>query len=254
LARMVLIMEYDGNNYYGFQMQKGQPTIQAELETALNRLSGEKTRVTASSRTDTGVHARGQVVSFRTDSALPPETFVDGLNYYLPEDIAVKEAYRVGDSFHVRRDAVSREYRYVIMNRHTRSPLKRRFAYLVTAPLDVAAMNEACQCLVGEHDFASFATSLEARMKSTVRRVYRAGVERDGDLVTFTIEASSFLPHQVRNTVGALVRVGLSKMTVKDFGDILEAKKPGLAWPTAPAHGLCLMRVNYRHSWEELRN
>jgi tRNA pseudouridine38-40 synthase len=254
LTKMVLIMEYDGINYCGFQLQKGQPTIQGEVEVALYHLTGERRRAMAASRTDTGVHACRQVVSFRTDSALAPQTFVDGLNHYLPEDIAVKEAYRVSDSFNVRRDATSREYRYFILNRPARSPLKRRFAYLVAAPLDVDAMNEACQCLIGEHDFASFATSLKNRIKSTVRHVHRASVKRDGDLVIFTIEASSFLPHQVRNTAGALVRVGLGKMTLDEFHAILEAREPGLAWPTAPAHGLCLVQVKYPHSWEEMCN
>ncbi len=115
-------------------------------------------------------------------------------------------------------------------------------------------MNEACQHLIGEHDFASFATALESRIKSTVRRVYQADVIKDDDLITFRITASSFLPHQVRNTMGALIRVGLGKMTVDEFRSILEARTPGLAGPTAPAHGLCLMRVKYPHSWEELRN
>jgi tRNA pseudouridine38-40 synthase len=115
-------------------------------------------------------------------------------------------------------------------------------------------MNEACQYLIGEHDFASFATALESWKKSTVRRIYQADVVKDGELVTFRIIASSFLPHQVRNTVGALIRVGLGKMTAEEFHSILDARTPGQAGPTAPAHGLCLIRVNYPQSWEEIRN
>jgi len=251
---MVLLMEYDGTHYYGFQLQANLPTVQGEIEKALRKLTGERIRVLAASRTDTGVHAREQVVSFRTKSSLPPPTFIKGLNYYLPGDIAVKDTFRVSDSLNVRRDAISREYNYYILNSPTRSPIRRGFAYLVTGHLDIGMMNEACQHLIGEHDFASLATSMESKIKSTVRRIYRAKIERDGDLVIFNIEASSFLPHQVRNTVGALVRVGLGKMTVAEFSSILEARTPGLAGPTAPACGLCLMRVNYPYSWEEMRN
>lgn len=253
-TKMVLIMEYDGTNYHGFQLQASQPTIQGEAESALLKLTGERVRVLAASRTDTAVHAREQVVSFRTTSSLPERAFVGGLNHYLPEDIAVKDAFRVSDAFHVRRNAVSREYQYLILNRSSRSPIRHRFAHHVPSKLDIAAMNKACECLTGEHDFASFATALESRMKSTVRRVYQADVVKDGDLVTFRITANSFLPHQVRNTVGALIRVGLRKMTAEEFHSILEARTPGQAGPTAPAHGLCLIRVNYPQSWEEIRN
>jgi len=254
-TKIVLIMEYDGTNYYGFQLQAELPTIQGEIESALWKLTGERIRVMAASRTDTGVHAKGQVVSFRTSSPLPLIAFIRGLNYYLPEDIAVKEAFRVKDSFNVRRHAISREYNYYILNRPTRSPIRRGFVHLVPQPLDIGLMNEACQYLVGEHDFASFATSLEgSNVKSTVRRVHQARIEKNGDLVILNMVANSFLPHQVRNTAGTLIRVGLGKMTVDEFRSILEARKPGLAGPTAPAHGLCLIGVSYPHSWEEIRN
>ena len=251
---MVLIMEYDGTNYYGFQLQATLPTIQGEIESALEKLTGEKSRVMATSRTDTGVHAREQVVSFRTSSSLPIKAFTHGLNHYLPDDIAVKDAFTVHDTFNVRRDAVSREYNYYILNRSTRSPIRRGSAYLVRGQLDIEAMNQSCQMLIGRHDFASFATRLESKIKSTVRRVYQASVTRDEEFVVFNMVASSFLPHQVRNTMGALIRVGLDKMTVDEFRHMLEAKRPGLAKPTAPACGLYLTRVNYPHSWEEIRN
>jgi len=250
-TKMALIMEYDGTGYYGFQMQANLPTIQGETETALWKLTGERSRVMAASRTDTGVHARGQVVSFRTRSSLPLEAFIYGLNYYLPRDIAVKAAHRVSDSFNVRRSALSREYNYYILNSRTRSPIREGFSYLVGGHLDIEAMNQACQALIGEHDFASFASSMGAGIKNTVRRVYKAKVEKDGELAVFNMVANSFLPHQVRNTVGALIRVGLGKMTIDEFHRIIEAKKPGLARPAAPARGLCLMRINYPYSFEE---
>ena len=250
ITKIVLIMEYKGTHYHGFQLQNKLPTIQGELEKALYKLTGERRRVMTASRTDTGVHAKGQVASFRTESSLPPQTFIKGLNYYLPRDIAIKAAYRVDDSFNVRRDAFSREYSYYILNSPTRSPLWEDFAYLVPHHLDIEAMNQACQVLINDHDFASFATGIEDETRNTVRHVYRAKTEKDGALAIFNIVANSFLPHQVRNTVGALMRVGLGKMTTDEFGNLLEVRQPGQAGPTAPACGLYLIQVNYPYPWE----
>ena len=252
-TKIVLIIEYDGTRYHGFQLQTGPPTIQEELEKALYKLTKEKIRVIAASRTDAGVHAKGQVVSFRTKSSLPSATFVKGLNHYLPEELAVKAAFRARDSFDIRRSAVSREYNYHILNSLIRSPIRSNFSYLVTGHLDTEAMNQACQALIGEHDLASFITYLDG-IKSTIRRVYQAKIEKDGDLAVFNMVANSFLPHQIRNTVGALTKVGLGKMTVDEFHHIVEAKRPGLAGPTVPACGLCLMRINYPRPLEEICN
>ncbi len=244
-TKIVLIVEYDGTHYHGSQLQTNAPTIQGEIEKALRKLTGEKTRIKAASRTDAGVHAKGQVVSFSTRSALPLKAFVAGLNHYLPRDIAVKEAFRVDDSFDVRRSALSREYRYYILNSPTRSPLRQSFSYRVTGNLDIGAMNQACQALIGKHDFASFVTSPGIVKKSTVRNVHKAAIKQDGDMIVLDMVADSFLPQQVRNTVGSLVKVGQGKITVDEFYSMLEARTPGLAGPTAPAVGLCLIRVNY---------
>ena len=187
--KIVLLVEYDGRHYYGFQWQANLPTIQAELERAIQKVTRESSRVMAASRTDAGVHAKGQVVSFRTKSALPPRTFSRALNHYLPEDIAVKGACRVSADFSVRRDALSREYDYCILNSLTRSPLAKGFAYLVTNELNIETMNEACQFLEGEHDFASFVTSL-GELRSTVRNVYEAKVTKEDSLVTFGMIAN----------------------------------------------------------------
>jgi tRNA pseudouridine38-40 synthase len=249
-TRIVLVLEYDGTNYHGSQWQANAPTIQGEIEKALQKLTGERTRVKAASRTDAGVHARGQVAGFRTRSALPLKTFVEGLNYYLPRDIAVKEAFRVDDSFDVRRGALGREYKYYILNSPTRSPMRERFSYRVTGNLDIGAMNQACQALIGKHDFASFITSTDTGKKYTVRNVHKAEIEQDGDMIVLDMVANSFLPHQVRNTVGSLIKVGQGKMTVAEFYSVIEAKRPGLAGPTAPADGLCLIRVNYPGPFE----
>ncbi len=251
LTKIALIVEYDGTHYHGFQLQANVPTIQSELERALLKLTGERARVMAASRTDAGVHAKGQVVSFRTRSSLRLKTFINGLNHYLPRDIAVKAAHGVSNSFNVRRDALSREYNYYILNSSTRSPLGGGFYYLVAGQLDIEAMNQACQALIGKHDFASFVTCFGSEIKSTVRNVHRAEMGKDGDMVVFNMVANSFLPHQVRNTVGTMIKIGLGKMGIDEFCSIIEAKKPGLAGPTAPACGLCLMQVNYPRPFGE---
>ena len=250
-TKIVLILEYDGTRYHGFQLQATLPTVQGEIEKALYKLTGERTRVAAASRTDAGVHARGQVVSFKVRSPHSLETFINGLNFYLPRDIAVKAAHRVRDSFSVRYSAVSREYNYYILNNSTRSPLKEGFSYLVDGHLDIEAMNRACQTLIGEHDFTSFTSGVGVELKNTVRRVYRAEVSKKGELAVFNMVAKSFLTHQVRNTVGALIRVGLGKMSGDEFCSIIETKRLGLAGPTAPACGLCLMQVSYPHPFGE---
>jgi tRNA pseudouridine38-40 synthase len=246
LTKMVLVLEYAGTNYCGFQFQENGPTVQDEIEKALLKLTGEELRIVGASRTDTGVHAQEQVVSFRTGSDLKPETFTSGLNHYLPQDIAVKASYQVNMQFNVQKDVVSREYRYLILNSPTRSPLKRDCTYYVYGELDIGAMDRAGQVLVGEHDLASFVTAFKrSTIKSTLRNVYSVQVRREEDLVIMEITAKSFLPHQVRNTVGTLIRVGLGKINKDDFITIMEAKKPGLAGPTVPAQGLYLTKVNY---------
>jgi len=242
--KIALIIEYEGTGYHGFQIQPGAPTIQGEIEHALMKVTGERIRISCASRTDQGVHAKGQVVAFRTASALSPETFARALNYYLPEDIAVREAFSVRDDFDARRDAISREYCYRLLNSATPSPLLRRSTYFMPRPLDVEAMNDACQALLGTHDFAPFASCLNGR-KNTVRTVYQAEVRREGDLVTLYMLANSFLPHQVRNTTGELVKVGLGKSDVSAFHQILGLKRPSVAGPALPPHGLCLLKVNY---------
>jgi tRNA pseudouridine38-40 synthase len=250
-ARIILIIEYDGTAYHGSQWQANAPTIQGEMEKALKMLTGEKIRIKMAGRTDAGVHARGQVVAFDTSAPLPLPAYIEGLNHYLPPDIAVQKAYRAGAAFDVRRHAVSREYRYYILNSPTRSPLRRAFSWRVEGRLDIEAMDRACRTLVGRHDFASFVSSAGAAgQKRTVRDVYKAEITRDGDMVIFAIVAASFLPHQVRNTVGSLVRVGQGKITVDEFAGMLTAAKPGLAGPAAPPEGLCLVRVNYPVDFE----
>jgi len=252
--KFVIIVEYDGTNYHGFQLQAGANTIQAELEKAILALTKENRRVIPASRTDAGVHAVAQVVAFRTVTEFSPEVIVKGLNHYLPPDIAVKRAYRVRNTVNVRREAVSREYKYYILNRETRSPLRDRFAYTIKGELDLTAMNAACAVILGEHDFVSFASALEAKhLGKTTRTVLHAVVAREKeDTIIFEIAANSFLTHQVRNTVGTLLRVGQHRIEITELNKILEAKRAGSAGPGVPARGLFLTKVNYPYSFEEV--
>ncbi len=242
--KVVLVVEYDGGRYYGFQWQPDVPTVQAELEGAINKLTGEQRRVIAASRTDAGVHARCQVVSFWTGSRLRPSILVKALNHYLPDDIAVKKACDVAETFDIRRGAASREYEYSILNCDARSPLDRGRKYLVVNELNIDMMNKVCDILKGQHDFASFCAAF-FNGKSTVRTMNEARIDREGVDVVFRVNANSFLPHQVRNTIGLLIRVGLSRIGIDEFVRIMDAKKLGLAGPTAPAYALCLTKINY---------
>ncbi|HAZ32198.1 MAG TPA: tRNA pseudouridine(38-40) synthase TruA [Dehalococcoidia bacterium] len=244
MAKISLLIEYEGTNYHGFQIQSNVPTIQGELERAIFRVTGEAVRIRGAGRTDAGVHAWGQVATFETASALPPLTFLRALNFYLPPDISVRDACSVGVRFDVRRDALSREYRYTILNDSVHSPRHRRWTYLVTRKLDTEAMSKACGILLGQHDFAPF-TNTEGAAKNTVRTVFKAEVRREGRLMFFNMAANAFLPQQVRRTAGSLLRVGSGEMEVDEFWEMAGSGLIGAAKPVAPPHGLCLMRVNY---------
>jgi len=220
------------------------PTIQAELEKAIGKITGERVRINVASRTDAGVHAQGQVAAFVTAAVLSPLTFVRALNFHLPRDIAIKDARQVGEEFNPRKDALSREYRYTILNRPTPSPLQDRQAYFLSKQMDVEAMNRACQFLIGEHDFASF-TDIREGTKSTVRRVIKAAIHKEREFMFFDMVAHAFLPHQVRRTVGSLIKVGSGKMGIEEFGEMISSGKLGMANLAAPPHGLCLIKVNY---------
>lgn len=248
MRRIALLLEYDGSRYRGFQWQPHAPTIQSALELSIEKLTGESVRVAGAGRTDTGVHARGQVATFLTSSAFPPETLRQALNHHLPEDISVHTVSEVDLGFDPRRDAVSRRYRYVIYNNPTPSPLRRGQTCHVRGKLNVIAMDAAARQLVGMHDFASFAKAPEVPGASTVRHITEAYVRKEGPLVILEMEGNAFLTHQVRRTAGALVEVGRGRMSVEEFGDLIESPGPGLAGPTLSPEGLCLEEVRYPDS------
>ena len=247
LRRIALLIEYDGTRYRGFQWQPDAPTIQSELELAIEKLTGEKVRVAGAGRTDTGVHARGQVAAFLASSDFPPETLLQALNHHLPKDISVHNASEVDLDFDPRRDAISRRYRYAIYNSATPSPLQRGHTCHVRGALDMTAMDTAASFLVGVHDFASFAKSPEAPGASTVRHITETSVHRDGIFVILEMEGNAFLTHQVRRTAGALVEIGRGRMTTDEFRELIERPTSGLASPTLPPQGLYLEEVRYPH-------
>jgi tRNA pseudouridine38-40 synthase len=250
LAVIILILEYEGGKYYGSQLQKNGPTIQGELEKAVKSLTGQTARIQLASRTDAGVHALGQVAKLRIKNGLALKNIIGGLNHYLPPDIAVKKAFKLAKDIDVRRKAVNRQYFYKIINSKTPSPLDRRFAYQIRETLNVKKMNEAAALLVGKQDYASFASGPQSKTKSTVRDVKRAEFKREGESVIFHMEANAFLTHQVRSTVGALIKVGLGKMMPQEFKAIIEARQIGLAGPAAPPQGLYLKRINYAEEFK----
>ena len=233
-------MAYDGTRYAGFQVQPNAPTVQAELERALSILCDERVRVTGAGRTDAGVHASGQVIDFRTASALDGATIGRGVNALLPEDIAVSGLGPAAEEFHARFSATGRTYEYRIRNAPERDPLERLREHHVDTPLDVAAMRDASTALVGRKDFSAFAAG-----PGGVRTIRSAEWCSEGSLVRFEITADAFLRGMVRAIVGTLLWVGRGKIDSAAFGDIVDSRDRGKAGPSAPANGLCLVSVQY---------
>jgi len=240
--RIAVLLEYDGTAYCGSQYQENGPSIQAELESAINNLTGERRRVAFAGRTDAGVHALGQVAAFDTGAAIAVDAFERGLNHFLPADIAVKRARDVPHAFDPRRDARNRTYAYRIDNRPVRSPLLRDRAWHVDRPLDVPAIARAARRLEGAHDFAAFAAPFDGRTDRTLRCCQLIG---SCDQLTVRMEAQAFLPHQVRRTVGPLVEIGLGRMDEAQLVALLEQASPSSAGPAAPPCGLYLAHIQY---------
>jgi tRNA pseudouridine38-40 synthase len=241
-----ITIEYDGTGYCGWQVQLNGSSIQAALEEAISTFFGATTRITGSGRTDAGVHAIGQVASFfiDRDKNYDLHRILRGLNALTPPDITVKQIETVADAFDARRDARSRVYEYHLLNRSTASPFYRNRAWHVHDHLDAEAMQAAVRCLVGEHDFSSFrAAGCEAA--HPIRRVYQAGWEKRDELLVFTIEATAFLRHMVRNIVGTVVEVGRGLRAVDSVRELLSIRDRTKAGPTAPPHGLYLIEVKY---------
>ena len=241
VMRVKLTIEYDGTNFNGWQFQPGLRTVQSELESAIYKLTGEETRVTASGRTDAGVHAIGQVAHFDTQKDLGSK-YVGALNYYLPPDIRVVEAENVSEEFHARFSAKNKTYVYVMYEAKVDSAILRNRAARVQG-LDVPAMNEAASVFVGKNDFAAF-MSTGSETLTTVRTVTAASVKRDNGLIIFTVSADGFLYNMVRKMAAALIEVGKGKMDTCMLKSLLS---PDATFtPVAPPQGLYLYKVEYK--------
>jgi tRNA pseudouridine38-40 synthase len=239
-----IILEYDGSNYSGWQLQAGQDSIQARLEAVLERVFSQKVRVHGSGRTDAGVHALGQVAAFELPRQFAPDELMLAMNALLPLDIAIIAAAAIGDDFDPRRDARRRVYEYRVINCERRSAFDFRYAWRVPAPLDLAALNSAARRFVGEHDFAAF-RSLGSEEKTTVRRVFASEWSREGNRFVYRVEASAFLRHMVRTMVATMIAVGRGRLAAAQVTTLIEARDRALVPASAPPCGLFLVEVRY---------
>lgn len=259
---LAALVAYDGTRFHGFQRQAPHrgPTVQGALEAAVSRIAGVATTVDGAGRTDRGVHASGQVITFQSEAVHPAATWQRALNAILPRDIAAWAVAEVPGTMHARKSAVARSYRYRILCAPVRDPLRERYAWRVPHPLDVAAMDAAAHCLLGEHDFGAFGSSPRDSREDgyrghTVRTLLAAGChQRRGDEsqlagatgeVACEFTANAFLTGMVRRLAGTLALVGTGRLTIEDFQGILEAREKAHPGVPAPAQGLCLTGVDY---------
>lgn len=240
-----IIIQYDGSRYQGWQKQGStENTLQGKFETLLSRLAGGPVEISASGRTDAGVHAYGQVANFHMNTELSPHELMERINQYLPEDVAVTECTEADARFHARLNAKKKTYRYRVLNTSIPHVFDRKFVYQVPEGLDVEAMKSAASLLIGTHDFKSF-TSAKKSKKSTVRTIYSIDIARVGEEVWFLFTGDGFLFHMVRILTGTLLEVGLGKRPAGDMGRILSSCDRQEAGFLAPAQGLALMEVCY---------
>lgn len=244
MKRIKLIVAYDGTNYSGWQLQKNAVTIEQKLNEALSDLLGEEIVVTGASRTDAGVHSLGNVCVFDTNTRIPAEKICYALNSRLPEDIVVQDSCEVAEDFHPRAGKSSKTYEYRILNRTFPDPTRRRDTYFYHYPLDVTAMKKGAAYLEGEHDFKSFC-SVHAQVETTVRTIYRCTVEKDADIIKIRVTGNGFLYNMVRIIAGTLIEVGAGKTAPEEILGMLKKNDRCCAGPTAPAHGLTMIGIEY---------
>lgn len=245
MKRIKLIIAYDGTNYCGWQVQPNAITVEGIINKHLSELLNEDISVIGASRTDSGVHSLGNVAVFDTDTRIPGEKIALALNQRLPEDIRVQNSEEVAPDFHPRYAESEKTYEYKILNRRIPDPTKRLYTNFVYVPLDVDAMKDATKYIVGEHDFASFC-SAGSQVQSTVRTVYQLDVEKVDDVITIRIRGNGFLYNMVRIIAGTLIQVGMGVYPPEYVKEIIEAKDRSMAGPTAPAHGLTLVKIDYK--------
>ena len=249
MRRIFLEIACDGTNYCGWQAQKNGVSVQEVIDRALSKWLKEDIRTIGASRTDAGVHALGNVAVFDTKTRIPGEKYAFGLNSALPDDICIQRSFEVPSEFHPRFTETIKTYEYKILNKKFPDPTKRRDSLFYYGKLDCAAMNEGASYLVGPHDFKSFC-SAGHEGKSTVRTIYSATVEKENDMIYIEIEGNGFLYNMVRIIAGTLIEIGKGALKPKDMKRIIEARDRAAAGPTAPAHGLTLLRIEYPE-WTE---
>ncbi len=242
LENIKLTISYDGTDYHGWQRQSGRRTIQETIEKALMRILGEKINLQAAGRTDAGVHALGQVANFRANCRLSEAELLRALNAILPHDIRILNVERVPFSFHARKSALSKVYRYRISTAPIISPFDYRYVMHFPYPLDIQAMKEAAARFEREADFSAFSSG---HYPNPVRKVILSRLEKDGHELIYTIEANGFLRYMVRTIAGTLIMVGRGRLKPEDLENLFQQKKRTLLSPTAPARGLFLVQVNY---------
>jgi tRNA pseudouridine38-40 synthase len=245
MRNIKLVIEYKGTHYLGWQVQPKGPTVQGVIEEKLALITGEAVYLIGSGRTDSGVHAFGQVANFKTKNQLNVHSIQRALNSLLPPDIVIQRAEEVEEGFHARKQSKSKVYEYRILNRELRSAFHHEYAWHILQKLDLEEMRKATRVLIGEHDFSSF-RSVGSPTRTAIRRVIRAEWKRGRDgFIRFEVEANGFLKQMVRALVGTLVEVGKGKIDSEEFEKILASKDRKMAGPTAPAHGLFLREVKY---------
>lgn len=251
MKNIKLTIEYDGTNYKGWQIQQKRPeeigtekTIQGVIERVLGGILQEEIRLIGSGRTDAGVHALGQVASFKTKSKMPMAVMQRALNALLPKDIVIVDIEEANPDFNARFDARSKTYRYQILNRDYSSAFDRLYQYYVPYKLDIRLMQREVRPLVGRRDFKSFQAA-DNKERMSIRNIRRASIRKDGPVINIDIEANGFLYNMVRNIVGTLIEIGRGKFPPGSMRRILRAKDRAAAGPTAPAKGLSLVRVRY---------
>lgn len=247
--RIALGIEYDGSGYYGWQRQAEVDSVQGQLERALSMVANEPIALQCAGRTDAGVHATGQVVHFDTSAVRKEGAWTLGVNANLPDNIAVRWAKEVDDSFHARFSATARRYRYIIYNHNFRPGILRGGVSHYHGDLDEQKMHQAAQYLLGERDFTSF-RAIQCQSRTPFRNVHRVSVTRQGMYVIVDIEANAFLHHMVRNIVGSLLEVGLGNQPLDWLGQLLELKDRTQAAPTAKPNGLYLVHVSYPEQYQ----
>ncbi|PWJ78119.1 UNVERIFIED_CONTAM: tRNA pseudouridine(38-40) synthase [Murimonas intestini] len=244
LRKIKLIVAYDGTNYCGWQYQPNGITIEEVLNRHLSELLKEEIKVVGASRTDSGVHALGNVAVFCTKARMPADKISFALNTRLPEDIRIQDSCEVPEEFHPRFADTVKTYEYRILNRRFPDPTRRLYSYFYYYPLDVERMREAAAYLVGEHDFKSFCTH-KPEVENTVRTVYSLDIEKEGDMICIRIRGNGFLYNMVRIIAGTLIRVGGGSIEPGDISEILEARDRRRAAETARPEGLTLVKIEY---------